>query len=201
VNPKLQTPMFITDFKRVLAALPAANHADGLDAFMQHISDNENVVQPTKAFLAHITNRALARLNAAPAPAADHNPRILLAAFAMTRFPIETLRTPEEPLQLTLLTKAMNLLLAIDRVLHEHGPDEGKEEDDAASSSPVLLSAEVSALFLRALGEYRSVWAEWWASECDALRARALSAAAALHATSDLLEQQAAAAVTAAGEE
>ena len=152
--------MFITNFKHALRALPTEK--DGHDAFMHHIQNTEPLIHSTEEFLERVTNYSLAKVHA-PISKSDHNPRILLCAFAMTRFPIESLRTPEQPLQLTLLNKAMNLLLAIDCVVHEYGVEDDTQED--------FLSHNNAIRFLHALGEYRAMWAEWCAVEVATVRA------------------------------
>ena len=176
--------MFLTNFKHAISTLPSANNTranEGTAPFMEHLNDEANVIGPAREFLTRVTNYALRKTNS-PIHTADHNARILLSAFAMTRFPVEMLRTPEAPLQLMLLAKATTLLLTIGRVLHEHRADEDDTADD-------FLSTELAQLFLRSLGEYRAVWAEWWASETNALRARLLTAAAIVQSAADQLEE------------
>ena len=152
--------MFITNFKQMLTTLPT--EADGYDSFVQHLQDEHQVIQPAKEFLARITDYSFNKLRI-PITTADHNPHIMLAAFTMTRFPIEALSTPEKPLHLTLLNKALSLLLAIDRILHEHHPAEDDSADD-------FLSAATATRFLGALGEYRSAWAVWWAAGFEEMK-------------------------------
>ena len=85
-------------------------------------------------------------------------------AFESFRFPIETLQTPELPLQFSLLNKAENLLETIDRILHEHSAD----EDDTA---PDLIPPDTTTLFLTALVEFHAAWADFE----DAAKPRAKS--------------------------
>jgi hypothetical protein len=151
--------MFIHNFNQMLRQLPT--EADGYDAFMHHISDKEAVIDPTSEFLTRMT--AYAQAETAPHQAQNANPRVLLAAFAITRFPIETLARPEEPVQLTLLNTAMNLMLAIGRIMSEHNPHADDTSDD-------LLPKTTALRFLNALGEYRAAWTEWYNLECTAMR-------------------------------
>jgi hypothetical protein len=153
--------MFIRNFNQMLRTLPA--EADGYDAFMLHISNKETVLDPTSDFLTRMTNYALARADTTPQPTPNANPKVLLAAFAITRFPIETLAKPEEPVQLALLNKAMNLVLAIGRIISEHNPSTDDASDD-------LLPRTTALRFLHALGEYRAAWTEWYNLECVAMR-------------------------------
>ena len=160
--------MFIQHFNQLLRQLPT--EADGYDAFMRHISDKHAVLDPTAEFLTRMITYALAGADAAanstttpPPPPPSANPKVLLAAFAITRFPIETLARPEEPVPLTLLNKAMNLLLAIGRVISEHNPHVDDASDD-------LLPKATALRFLNALGEYRAAWTEWYNLECMAIR-------------------------------
>ena len=159
--------MFIYNFNQMLRQLPT--EADGYDAFMHHISNKRAVLDPTAEFLSRMITYALARADAASTPPPttaappSANPKVLLAAFAITRFPIETLARPEEPVPLTLLNKAMNLLLAIGRVISEHNPHVDDASDD-------LLPKATALRFLSALGEYRAAWTEWFNLECVAMR-------------------------------
>ena len=160
--------MFVTNFKQMLKTLPNNNHdsEDAHDAFMAHISDNDTVVAPTNEFMTRVTNYSMKKINAPVSSTISTtlNPKIVLAAFAMTRFPIETLRTPEKPIQLTLLNKAMNLLQSIQAILREHSPAEDDTADD-------FLPHATAAHFIGTLGEYRAAWAVWWQSECEEMRA------------------------------
>ena len=153
--------MFITNFKRVLASFPSeeAGHL----ALMQFLSNKETVVDPTAEFFTRITNYALEKTQA-PMLVTGANPRMLLAAFAMKRFPVELLHTPEQPLQFTLLTKAENFIETISFILREHDP----EEDDTA---PDLLPSVATVLFLSALVEYHATYVEWAKQDAAALDA------------------------------
>jgi hypothetical protein len=152
--------MFITDFKHMLRDLPF--ESDGYDAFMEHIANEEAVVKPTNAFIKRTTDYSLSKIGVPPS-STDPNPRVILAAIAITRFPIETLETPEEPHQFTLHNQSTKLLLAIDRVLRDHN----EAEDDTAED---FLPTATASQFLTSLGEYHAAWSEWfahdtWASE------------------------------------
>jgi hypothetical protein len=176
--------MFIRNFNQMLRTLPA--EADGYDAFMLHISNKETVLDPTSDFLTRMTNYALARADTTPQPTPNANPKVLLAAFSITRFPIETLAKPEEPVQLALLNKAMNLVLAIGRIISEHNPG----ADDASDN---LMPTATALLYLRALGEYRAAWTEWYNLECAAMRDEIQSAIDRMEAAiagPDLFEPQ-----------
>ena len=143
--------MFITDFKRVLHAFPS--EGAGHIALIHYLSNEESVIAPTAEFFTRITNYALEKTQA-PMLVRRANPRMLLAAFVMKRFPTETLNTPEQPLQFTLLNKAENFLETIDCILHEHDP----AEDDSA---PDLIPAITTSLFLTALVEYHAAYVVW----------------------------------------
>lgn len=155
--------MFLSNFKRTLQSLPTQE--DGYAAFMAHIErPEEGVADAAMAFLTRVTIYSLRRIGCgaplqtpllrAPIVAGDLNPHAMIAAIAVTRFPVETLERPEEPIPFTLLTRAHRLLLAVDRVLHEHSPS----EDDAADD---LLPDPVAIQFLSALEAYRDAWDEW----------------------------------------
>ena len=140
--------MFVTAFKNTLQNLPAREA--GYDAFMQSI--NQDV--PITEFFVRVTNYALNKsppsssLEFAPV---RYDPRIFLTAFAVSRFPIEVLISPEEPLRFTVLNKAIAFLGWIDTVLHVLNP----AEDDAADD---FLDAETAADYLRALNEFHNAW-------------------------------------------
>lgn len=119
--------MFITAFKDTLLHLPAREA--GYDNFMQHI-DQEAVRRPVTEFFARVTNYALNKSppsssgSVCSAPA-HYDPRIFLTAFAISRFPIEILISPEEPLRFTVLNKAIEFLGQIDTVLYAELPYPG----------------------------------------------------------------------------
>ena len=154
--------MFITEFKRVLRSFPPEEA--GHETFMAHISNQMTVIAPTAEFFTRITNYALEKTQS-PVPVSRPNPRMLIAAFAMKRYPVELLRTPEQPLQFTLLNKAENLLETVDSILREHDP----AEDDTA---PDLIPVVTTTLFLTALVEYHAAWSEWSAHDAEAMDAR-----------------------------
>ena len=155
--------MFITNFKQALQGLPV--EAEGYDALMQHLSNDEAVIEPTTAFLRRTIDYAVAKVGLPSTPTYPCT-RTTLIAIAITRFPMETLTTPEEPLPFTLLTYATKMLITIDRVLHEHSP----LEDDTAED---FLPMTTAALFLAALGEYHAAWADWFNHDESILNARA----------------------------
>ena len=148
--------MFVTAFKNTLQNLPTREA--GYDAFMQSI--NQDVVvntafcNPITEFFVRVTNYALNKsppsssLECAPV---RYDPRIFLTAFAVSRFPIEVLISPEEPLRFTVLNKAIAFLGRSDTVLHVLNP----AEDDAADD---FLDAETAADYLRALNEFHNAW-------------------------------------------
>jgi hypothetical protein len=154
--------MFITNFKRMLLALPDSD--EGHAVFMAHIANKEAVIKPAAEFFDRITTYALIKTQAS-VPLRRPNPRMLITALAIQRFPIEMLHTTEEPLQFSLINKTENLLETLDRILHEHNP----EEDDTA---PDLIPADTTALFLTALIEYHAAWVEWSAHDAKVLDAR-----------------------------
>jgi hypothetical protein len=154
--------MFITNFKRVIQSFPPEEA--GHEAFMAHISNKDTVIDPTAEFFTRITHYALEKTQA-PIPVTRPNPRMLIAAFAMKRFPVELLQTPEGPLQFTLLNKAENLLETVDSILREHNPT----EDDSA---PDLIPVFTTTLFLTALVEYHAAWTDWSAQDAEILDAR-----------------------------
>ncbi len=103
---------------------------------------------------ARITNYAL---NKTQSRSLHYDPRLLLTAFAITRFPIETLGAPEEPLRFTLLGKAFEFLEQIDKVLL--GCSEA--EDDTADD---FLDEGTAAEYLHALKEFHNTWVALWNS-------------------------------------
>jgi hypothetical protein len=158
----LTKSMFITNFKRVIRSFPPEEA--GHEALVAHISNKDTVIDPIAEFFTRITRYALEKTQA-PALATGPNPRMLMAALVMKRFPVEMLQTPEEPLQFTLLNKAENLLETIDSILREHNPT----EDDTA---PDLIPAVTTTLFLTALVEYHAAWTDWSAYDAAILDAR-----------------------------
>ena len=148
--------MFVTAFKNTLQNLPTREA--GYDAFMQSINQdvvNTSFCDPITEFFVRVTNYAL---NKSPpssslefSPVRYYDPRIFLTAFTISRFPIEVLISPEEPLRFTVLNKAIAFLGRIDTVLHVLNP----AEDDAADD---FLDAETAADYLRALNEFHNAW-------------------------------------------
>lgn len=148
--------MFVTAFKDMLLNLPTREA--GYDNFMQHIDhEDDSVRRAATEFFTRVTNYAL---NKSP-PSSDclapvhYDPRIFLTAFAISRFPIEILISPEEPLRFTVLNKAIEFLGQIDVVLYMHNP----AEDDAADD---FLDAETAVEYLHALNEFHHAWTALW---------------------------------------
>ncbi len=147
--------MFVTEFKRMLQNLPTCEA--GYDAFMQCIDQNESFRRPATDFFMRVTNYALNKSQPASESSAPvhYDPRIFLTAFAISRFPIEILVHPEEPLRFTVLNKAIEFLGQVDVVLYVMNP----AEDDAADD---FLDTETATEYLQALNEFHNAWTALW---------------------------------------
>ena len=144
--------MFVSDFKNMLQTLPAREL--GHSAFIERIQHEDNFYNPATEFFRRVTNYAV---NKTQGRFEHYDPRLLLTAFAISRFPIETLGAPEEPLRFTLLAKAFEFLEQIDKVLLGCS----NAEDDTADD---FLDAETAAEYLHSLNELHSTWIALWHS-------------------------------------
>jgi hypothetical protein len=152
--------MFVHNFNHVLRWLPTPE--DGHEAFMVHIADKEAVLTPATEFLTHM------RRQQAESTAPTMTARLFMVAFAIVRFPIELLRTPEQPLEMTLLNKANALMGAVADVI---------QQDDANHASDV---PEATALhFTAAAEEYHAAFAEWRRVDEERIRVTLQAAVAA----------------------
>jgi hypothetical protein len=86
----------------------------------------------------------------------DYDPRFLLTAFSVTRFPIETLGNPEEPYRFTLIDKAWKYHQVVDIILYVHHAAEDVSVDD-------FVDDETASEYLDALNEFccRAWFAVW----------------------------------------
>jgi hypothetical protein len=139
--------MFVTNFKNMLQTLPC--HEEGCDALLERIRQEDQVCNPATDFFVRVTNYAL---NKSPPSLVDsspvqYDPRLFLTAFVISRFPIELLGEPEEPLRFTLLNKAIEFLGVVDVVLYVCA------KDDAADD---FLDCETCIDYLRALNEFHN---------------------------------------------
>jgi hypothetical protein len=152
--------MFVHNFNQTLKHLPTID--DGHEAFMVHITNREAVLTPATEFLAHV-RRQQAESTTPTMPAS-----IFMVAFAIVRFPIELLRTPEQPLEMTLLNKANALMGAVAEVI---------QQDDANHASDV---PEATALhFTAAAEEYHAAFSEWRRVDEERMRVMLQAAMAA----------------------
>lgn len=131
--------MFVTSFKSMMQTFPVDH-----DAFTQ----SDEFSKPATEFFDRVTQYALKQC---PCVDSDYDSRLLLTAVVLTRFPIETLVTPEEPLRFTLLNKAWSFMQAVDLILFTCDPS----EDDTSNS---FLDADTSLRYLRALNEFHDAW-------------------------------------------
>ena len=139
--------MFVAAFKEMLGSLPPRDA--GYNATVQRLSEEDCFSNPAAEFFTRLTNYASSR---SPAPGATHyDPRLLLTALCMTRFPIQTLGIPEEPLRFTLLNSAWKFIRLIDVILYIHN----RAEDDAADN---FLGGDICTEYMLALNEYHAAW-------------------------------------------
>jgi hypothetical protein len=145
--------MFVHNFHRVLQRLPTKE--DGHLSFMEKISDKEAVLTPAAEFLTLMNSYV-------ESPKPDVSPKILMSAFAFTKFPDELLNNPDHPLRAMLLTKANNLTGAISAVISSNNDD--------------IVPKAAALQFLLALDEYSVTFAEWRRVDEQILRARLIAA-------------------------
>jgi len=150
--------MFVHNFNQILKQLPTID--DGHEAFMVHIADTDAVLTPATEFLAHM-RRQQAESTTPTMPA-----RLFMVAFAIVRFPIELLRTPERPLEMALLNKANALMGAVAEVIQRH---------NHASDVPKATAQH----FMAAAEEYRAAFVEWKTAEEERMRIALQAAMAA----------------------
>ena len=156
--------MFVTHFKNTLKTLP--NRDEGCDAFMRCIGHNEGQFsQAADVFFKLVTNYAIRRSSLPNILPIDYDPRFLLTAFSITRFPIETLGTPEEPYRFTLIDKAWKYLQVVDIILHVHHAAEDVTVDD-------FVDDETASEYLDALNEFRNAWFAVWETDSSVSRLR-----------------------------
>jgi hypothetical protein len=144
-------PMFVHNFNHTLQWLPTKE--DGHLSFMEQIHDKEAVLTPAAEFLTLMQSYAEPQQKKVGA-------KILMTAYAFTKFPTELLSNPEQ--QTMLLTKANHLVDAISGVIADN-------KDDVVPKATVLQ-------FLLALDEYSVVFEEWRRSDQEILRARLIAA-------------------------
>ena len=152
--------MFVHNFNQTLKHLPTID--DGHEAFMVHIADKDAVLTPATEFLTHMSRQQTD--SATPTMPA----RLFMVAFAIARFPVELLSTPEQPLEMTLLNKANALMGAVAEVI---------QQDDANHSSSIPKATALH--FIAAAEEYRVAFAEWRRVEEERMRVALQAAVAA----------------------
>jgi hypothetical protein len=147
--------MFVTAFKEMLHRLPS--HEAGYDAFRGYIDHCDN---PAVEFFARVTNYALNKSQPIDSAPVHYDPRFLMTAIAISRFPLETLIAPEEPLRFTLLDKAMKFIEAVDNVLKATS---NRSEDDASDD---FLDVQTATEYLHALNAFHAAWTELTHRQC-----------------------------------
>ena len=139
--------MFVTEFKTLLQTLPCQE--EGISVLLERIQQTDKFNE----FFIRITNYSLNKSQSSGNLLSPvlYDPHLFQIAFVISRFPVETLDTPEEPLRFTLLNKAIEFLGATDSVLYvcSHA------EDDSADD---FLDSETAADFLLALNEFHNAW-------------------------------------------
>jgi hypothetical protein len=135
--------MFVTAFKHMMQSFPC--HEEGCDALLERIQQENPVCNPATDFFVRVTNYALNK--SPPSHDTQYDPRLFLTALVISRFPIEILGEPEEPLRFTLLNKAIEFLGVVDVVLYVCA------KDDAADD---FLDCETCIDYLRALNEFHN---------------------------------------------
>jgi hypothetical protein len=138
--------MFVAALKHMMQTLPC--HEEGCDALIERIQQEDPVCNPATDFFVRVTNYALNKFpppSSADTSPVQYDPRLFLTALVISRFPIEILGEPEEPLRFTLLNKAIGFLEVVDGVLFACA------EDDAADD---FLDDWTCLDFLRALNEF-----------------------------------------------
>ena len=122
--------MFVTAFKHMIQNLPC--HEEGCDALIERIQQEDPVCNPATDFFVRVTNYALNKFQ--PPSLVDtcspvqYDPRLFLTALVISRFPIEILGEPEEPLRFTLLNKAIEFLEVVDGVLFVCAEDDAADD-------------------------------------------------------------------------
>ena len=152
--------MFVHNFNHALKGLPTPE--DGHEAFMAQLTDQDTVLTPATEFLTHMLRYAAARAESAAPPAIPT--RVFMIAFAIARFPVELLHTPEQPLEMTLLNKTNTLMGAVAEVIRQHNPDADRASDD-------FLPKATALQFGAAIEEYRAAFAEWRRVDEERMRA------------------------------
>jgi hypothetical protein len=149
--------MFVTSFKHALQSLPCRDAS--FDVFMGYLSDTERFGGAAMEFFDRVTTYAVKQTSAVPPVQYDW--RFMTTAFALTRFPIEILRTPEEPYRFSLLDKAWKYLGMVDIVLYVCD----RAEDDAVDD---FLDSDTCAEYLQALNEFRGALYALWEADSAA---------------------------------
>ena len=143
--------MFVGVFKEFLGSLPGRDAR--YNALKEHLRGQESFSNPAAEFFIRLTNYAASR---APVPSATHyDPRLLLTAICMTRFPVDILGQPEEPIRFTLLNSAWKLLRVVDTILCTHSEAEDDSQDDFVSPALCLD-------YMLALNEFHAAWCAVW---------------------------------------
>ena len=136
--------MFVSDFKQVLTTLPMQE--DGYDTFMLHIQEGSLFSRVATEFFIRVTNYALSKSPHSDSAPVQYDSDLLSVLFAVSRFPIEMLDQPEEPLRLTLFIKTIGFLEALDAVLFMHSVCEDDTSDE-------FLDGDTASRYLHTLNE------------------------------------------------
>jgi hypothetical protein len=92
------------------------------------------------------------------------NPRVLLAAYILSRFPISTFRHPERPLDVSVLNSANEVISVINEVIATH--ESNRDLAPAASR------------FIEVAGNYNTLYQEWKAVTLSEMRQAFFTASA-----------------------
>ena len=145
--------MVVTEFKRVLQTLPSPS--DGHEAFMQRVRCDDDLDSAVTQFFETVTALAVRKTSPPHSIPITYDPRFLLTAFAITRFPLETLGAPEEPYRFSLVDRAWGFLQSVDLVLFTASKDATADD---------FIDDDVAAEYMRTLNEFRSAWLALWAA-------------------------------------
>ncbi len=140
----------------MLKALPTRD--EGYETFMRAIDGDSQFSQAADTFFKLVTNYTIRRSYLPNILPIDYDPRFLLTAFCITRFPIETLGTPEEPYRFTLVDTAWKYLEMVDIILYVHHVAEDVTADD-------FVDDETAAEYLDTLNKFRGAWFAVWETD------------------------------------
>ena len=131
--------MSISRFSHALQGLPALDDAVAYETFMECIFNKETMLSHATEFVEGM------RKFAEGSPAI--NPRVLMVAYALSRFPINSFKNPDQPLELSLLSSANHLIGTINEVVAIH--------DSNGDLAPSAVR------FLEDFDKYNTLYTEW----------------------------------------